>query len=162
MWVGWQQKNLITNWMWKCVNINIQFSRQKSVNVHKWKFGLLCGPPSSSCGGLVAFGHLKVAFGHLGGPFGPSQWFFVFRMGIFGGVSFLTFCDLRLILSFSILKGHFWVWFLSFENFKSCFGIRMGIFGGVSFLTFCDLRLIFGIWILRCNFLVWFLRRNKL
>merc|ERR1712112_541561 len=30
------------------------------------RFGPLRGPPSSSCGGLVAYGH-------LGGPFGPSQ-----------------------------------------------------------------------------------------
>ena len=54
-------------------------------------------------------------------------------MGIFGGVSFLTFCDLRLIVGFWILRGNFLVRFFSFENFEICFGIGMGIFGGIVF-----------------------------
>ncbi len=41
---------------------------------------------------------------------------FGIRMDIFWGVSFLTFCDLKLFIGFWILRGHFWVWFLSFEN----------------------------------------------
>ena len=64
------------------------------------RFGPQWGPPSSYCGGLVAFGH-------LGGPFKPSQCCFVIRIGIFGGVSFLIFCDLRLISGFWILIGNF-------------------------------------------------------
>ena len=44
-------------------------------------------------------------------------------MGIFGGVSFLTFCDLMLIIGFWILRGNFLVGFFSFENVESCFGI---------------------------------------
>ena len=47
----------------------------------------------------------------------------------------MTFCDLRLILGFWILRGTFLVWFFSFENFKSSFGIS-----GVCFLTFSNLR----------------------
>ena len=35
---------------------------------------------------------------------------------IWGGVCFLTFCDLKLFFGFWILRGHFWVWFLNFEN----------------------------------------------
>ena len=73
-------------------------------------------------------------------------------MGIFDGVSFLTFCDLRLILGFWILRGHFLFLFFSFENFESCFVIRIGIFEGISFLIFCDLRLILDFWILKGSF----------
>ena len=77
-----------------------------------------------------------VAFGHLGGPFGPSECCFVIRMGIFGGVSFLIFCDLKLISGFWILWGHFWVWFLSFENFESGFWISGNIWAESVFWHF--------------------------
>ena len=40
-----------------------------------------------------------MAFGHLGGPFGPSQYCFVIRMGIFGGGSvFLNVVILKVVL----------------------------------------------------------------
>ena len=59
-----------------------------------------------------------------------NQWAYL------GGVCFLTFCDLRLILGFWILRGHFLVWFLSFENSESCFGISGHIWGGSVFWHF--------------------------
>ena len=52
------------------------------------------------------------------------------------GVSFLKFCDLKLILSFWILRGQFWIWFFIFLNFESCFEIRMGTFEGSFFWHF--------------------------
>ena len=70
-----------------------------------------------------------------------SQLFLSFNMVIrvpspFGGVSFLTFCNFKLFFSFWILRGHFWVWFLSFENSESCFVISGHIWGGSVFWHF--------------------------
>ena len=70
-------------------------------------------------------------------------------MATFGGVSFLTFLDLRIILDFWILKGSFWVCFLTFWNFENGFGIRMATFGGVSFLYFFNLRPIYRFLVLK-------------
>ena len=64
---------------------------------------------------------------------------FGIRMATFGGgVNFLTFLDLRIILDFWILKGSF----IFFEILKMVFWIRMATFVGVNFLTFLVLRII--------------------
>ena len=52
------------------------------------------------------------------------------------GVCFLIFCDLRLILSFWILRGNFLVWFFSLEKSKSCRGISGPIREGSVFWHF--------------------------
>ena len=67
------------------------------------------------------------------------------QLAYLGGVCFLIFCDLVFISGFWILKGHFLVWFLSFENFESCFVISEHIWG--MFFDILWFEVFLGFWI---------------
>ena len=85
-----------------------------------------------------------------------NQWAYL------GMVSFLTFCDLRLILGFWILKSHFLVCFLSFEKHDQKQKLSSDNFGGSCSLESSKSgHSLWGkkcLWTLRGNFLVWFLK----
>jgi hypothetical protein len=72
------------------------------------RYGALCAPSSSSCGGL-----LYAAFGCNFGTFGPN-WFVVAPNNSF-------------IVTGSTFLGLFRVWFLTFSNLKHIFVMKKGL-----------------------------------
>ena len=74
------------------------------------------GPPNDLWFEVFRFFYFNGSFLSMIFEFGKFRKLFWNQWAYLGRVCFLTFCDLKLFFGFWILRGHFLVWFLSFEN----------------------------------------------